>query len=249
MTFGSVLRYRTYCLRRNDRPKKRASLRITRPIRARVTLREVAADDITFNELFILEVYRVVLDHVPNCRTIIDLGANIGLASLYFAMRYPHSTILPVEPNAQNHELLTQNMKGLIRVGRCKTPLRAAVWGGSKVLVAAGSPSADGYNAFSFRELAPGEQVRADEVPGMNVEKIIEQSGFGHVDLVKIDIEGAEVELFKGRPNWLERTRSIAIEFHGTTRESSEFDRVMHEYGFKIFDENPHTVVAVKNGD
>ena len=55
---------------------------------------------------------------------------------------------------------------------------------------------------------------------------ILEASGFDVVDLVKIDIEGAERAVFR-QVDWLERVRALAIEFHGSAREEIGFDALM----------------------
>lgn len=46
--------------------------------------------------------------------------------------------------------------------------------------------------------------------------------------------------------DWLSRVGCIAIEFHGDSRVTSDFDLIMRRYGFDVFDTEPHTVVAVK---
>jgi hypothetical protein len=111
------------------------------------------------------------VQEVGQCRTAIDLGANIGLAALYFSSHYPECELLAVEPHRGTYEML---------------------------------------------------------------------------DILKVDIEGAEVELFKGDVGWLSRVRAIAIEFHDDSREVSGFDRLMRDHGFRVLDSNPHTVLALK---
>ena len=61
----------------------------------------------------------------PSASTIVDLGANIGLATLYFAARYPQASILAVEPAAENFNVLLRKTQSLgLRVHR----YQAAVW-------------------------------------------------------------------------------------------------------------------------
>jgi hypothetical protein len=61
-----------------------------------------------------------------------------------------------------------------------------------------------------------------------------------------VDIEGAEVELFKGNLDWLLKVRAIAIEFHRDSRNVSAFDRIMADYGFSILVDGAHTVLATR---
>lgn len=73
---------------------------------------------------------------------------------------------------------------------------------------------------------------------------IIERAAFKNIDLLKIDIEGAEMEVFSGRIDWLKSIGAIAIEFHGESRKASDFDQKVSAYGFTISDIDAHTVLV-----
>jgi FkbM family methyltransferase len=97
--------------------------------------------------------------------------------------------------------MLTTNLAELIESGRCRA-VRAAVWGSEKALVADRSQVPEHYSAFTTKEA--NAQESPDEImTGLPIQKIIENSGFTKIDLLKVDIEGAEVELLKGDLDWL----------------------------------------------
>ena len=254
MSALSVLRYRNAVCRvprnpiRDGRgklgPEKSLSLRMKQPFEGVVFLRENTFDFITFEEVVFEQVYKAIPAHLPKCERVIDLGANIGLSSLYLATRYPSCKIVAVEPYAENFAMLTKNVAHLIEVGRCM-PLQAALWGSEKSLVIEQPEVANRYNAITVRELLPDEEIEAI-VEGLPIKKIIERSGFPEVDVLKVDIEGAETELFKGDLDWLNLVAAIAIEFHGNARMLSDFDNLMRQYHFEIRAENDHTVLAVR---
>lgn len=77
------------------------------------------------------------------------------------------------------------------------------------------------------------------------MQTIFERSGFDRIDLLKVDIEGAEVQLLQGAGDWLTKVNAIAIEFHGNSRAESGFDQLTQ--GFRIADESPHTVLAIRD--
>ncbi len=53
----------------------------------------------------------------------------------------------------------------------------------------------------------------------MTVAQIMDASGFSEVDLLKLDIEGAEADLFRdGPPDWLKRVTNVAVELHDRFR-------------------------------
>lgn len=252
MSLRSVLRLRDYELRsaRGEQVEGRnLELRMKAPVQTTVSLREVGSDILTFNEVIKDQVYKNILAALDRCETVIDLGANIGLASLYFAGHYPRARVLAVEPNPPTYKILTANLKNLVEAGRCRT-LQAAVWGSEKKLVADRSKAEeDHYSAFATREADDDRQDGGETMQGLPVNRIISESGFGRVDLMKVDIEGAEVELFKGDLDWLKVVGAIAIEFHEDSRAVTRFDEVMQAYGFRIQDQGAHTVLAVRAGE
>ena len=245
MSLDSVLRFR-----RHEVESKAGSvdsdlltLQLKQPIRGTVSLRRKGSDVLTFYEVVKDEVYSDVLKHVRNCRTLIDIGANIGLASLYFANSYPHCRLMAVEPNPTTYDLLETNLSSLTANGRSKV-VKLAVWSHEASLAADRGVDADHYSAFATKEVSINEWD--GQIEGVTMETLISKSGFSEVDLLKVDIEGAEVELFRGRVDWLKKINAIAIEFHGDSREVCKFDQLMSDYGFQIVQEGAHTVIAVK---
>jgi hypothetical protein len=63
----------------------------------------------------------------------------------------------------------------------------------------------------AFRTVAAGEGQRVD---ALTIPQIMERAGFNRISLLKIDIEGSELELFSGDTSWIERVDAIAIELH-----------------------------------
>jgi len=250
----SVLRYRNAMGRlprdptRNGRGKlgqeRTLSLRMKQPFQGVVTLRENTFDFLTFDEVVFEKIYKAIPAHLAKCERIIDLGANIGLACRYLAACYPSCRIVAVEPLPENYAMLMKNVACLIEAKRCLA-LQAAVWGAEQPLVIQQPEIHDRYNAFAVRESAPSANA-ASNVEGLTIQRIMERAGFQEVDLVKVDIEGAEVELFKGDLGWLNRIGAIAIEFHGDSRTASNFDNIMRRYSFALQAEDRHTVLAVR---
>jgi len=216
------------------------TLRFKAPVRGDVRLRSASSDAYTLQEIMIRQVYSGLRAWVPECRTIIDLGANIGLASLYLATLYPDSHIVAVEPFTDNVGILRGNLSRLIQTGRVSV-LQAAVWSRSTKLEFASLPDPGAYDSVTMLEC---DEESASPVMGMPAGEIINRSGFDQVDILKVDIEGAEVQLFEGDTSWLKKVANIAIEFHGDSRRQSGFDALMRECGFEIVDENHHTVLA-----
>lgn len=218
------------------------TLELKPPFAHPLTMRKFGSDFATFEEVFIQKVYKNLTDHVPQCKTIVDLGANIGLASLYFAMHYPQCQIVAVEPDAANFRLLSSNLQALTRTGRIKM-LPAGVWNRECDLVIDAMPDTGDFNAITVREQQA--ETAAQIIHGLPIQRILEIADFTTIDILKVDIEGAEVQLFEGDVSWLERVGCLAIEFHDTTRSDTNFDALLARHGFHIVSDDSHTVVAL----
>lgn len=171
-------------------------------------LRMKTSDELAFVEVILDQAYRFDLPFNP--RVIIDAGANIGLASIYFANRYPDAKIIAIEPEPANYALLVKNVRRYPSI----VPVNAALWNrDGEISVSLPDPAtgATGNWAFYTHE-GDGVKVRA-----LHMESLLREHGLDTVDLVKVDIEGAEVELFQS-PAWVERIRSLVIETHDHLR-------------------------------
>jgi FkbM family methyltransferase len=241
LSAASVLRLRSAL--RDKLPM--VTLRVQRPYRLDVTIRTESSDLWGIKETFLDRAYKVVTDAVRQCRTIIDLGANAGLAALYFEGAYPDVRILAVEPVPETAAVLKTNLARGLHSGRHQV-LQCAAWSDDRSLALVPGPNADAFTYVSTRPIEPGD-ASAPITRGKTMQQLIDASGFDQIDLLKIDIEGAERELFRGHLRWLDRVRSIAIEFHDTSREDIGFDKLMRAYGFAIVAENRHTVVATRS--
>jgi FkbM family methyltransferase len=170
----------------------------------RITLRGNTTDIRCFEKVFLHRDYFCPFPLKP--KIIVDAGANTGLSSLYFAVTYPDAMILAIEPEAENFHLLKHNCAGIDRV----KPLRGALWS-SQGEVSVTESFDGGAWAFSVeREGKPS----LDMVPSYSVPQLIKMTGANQIDLLKLDIEGSEKNLFAGNTDWLDDVAVIVIELH-----------------------------------
>ena len=85
-------------------------------------LRVPSSDVRTCKKIFVDQEYDFLMDPPPVA--IIDAGANIGLASIYFASKYPAARVIAIEPEQSNFELLQKNVAPYSNI----IPLQAALW-------------------------------------------------------------------------------------------------------------------------
>ncbi len=176
-----------------------------------VWLRPGTSDAIAFRDVLLEEQYDFALDRAP--RTIIDAGANIGLSSIWFSVRYPDAKIVAVEAERSNYELMVRNVAKFSNV----IPLHAALWS-HRGLLAVHDP---GMGAWAFQTSELGEGTGSGTtVESLSVRDIMDDHGIDRVDLLKVDIEGAEQEVFSDPASsaWIGSVDSIAIELHDRFR-------------------------------
>lgn len=184
--------------------------------RGRFVLRAGGSDLLTFHQVIATDGYELPfeLDAEPSC--IVDAGANIGLSSVWYANRYSSATVIAVEPEVHNFAQLLRNVAEYPTI----VPVRAALWP-TDGTVRLSDPTAA---AFSFRVessdgLQPpqepgGRPGPGDEVPAVSIPTLMRRHRLSTIDILKVDIEGAERELFEGDTSWVDDVDVIAIELH-----------------------------------
>jgi len=157
------------------------------------------------SEMIVLdEVFREGIYDVPalpsSANVILDLGANAGAASEFFAQRYPSSTIVAYEADPHVGARAKRNLAGL----------------SAEVRIAAISDTTSPVRLRRVRGLswgtsALGQRGEVFEVPGETLNNIIRP--YGHVDILKLDIEGSEYAAVKACDE-LTRVDLVIGEFH-----------------------------------
>jgi FkbM family methyltransferase len=181
-----------------------------KPVDRRVVVRLGTSDIACLEQVFVDEQYRNPFAEDP--RVIVDAGANIGMATLYFAARFPAARIFAIEPEPSNFELLERNCRHLENV----TLIQAALWPQPEGLMIADQS----VEKWAYRVTnEAGRDPCAATVPSITIPKLLERFQIDDIDLLKLDIEGSEHDLFASRTEeWLDRVRTIAIELHDRFR-------------------------------
>jgi FkbM family methyltransferase len=243
LTLPSLVRLRNLVIRERSKkalPDATIRLQLLRPFRTLLELRELGTDVDTLEEILTEGVYASIAKQIHDCRTIVDLGANVGLATLYLAGSYPESRVVSVEPHPENFAFLSRNVSKLVSSGRCY-PLQAAIWSSSGRTLSLSIPNPNGFSGVNVEENGAPLHLAASSI---TMPEVLDRYRMESLDLLKVDIEGAEVELFSGDISWLERVRAIAIEFHADSRTRSGFDAAVRRFGFKAVDSSKHTVLV-----
>lgn len=167
-----------------------------------VHFRGIYSDKMMFEQIFVHKEYNVPVNFHP--KTIIDLGANVGYASIYFANRFPDAKIFAVEPEEQNYQIAKKNTEAYANI----TLVKGAVWHKSEQI----NVVDNGFGEAGFM-IESGEG--ANTVKAYTIMEIMDLMNVSTIDILKIDIEGAEKEIFEtGADAWIPNTKVLIVETH-----------------------------------
>jgi FkbM family methyltransferase len=192
-----------------------------------IALRSRTSDLPTFDQVFLGLEYNI--DFTFQIERVIDAGGNIGLAAIYFANKYPNAKITSVEPEKDNFKMCVKNTKNYNNI----TPVQKALSNsnGEELYIKDSGLGSWAFTTVSKREGIP----ESNKVLTINIEEILNQNNWDIVDIVKIDIEGAEKELFDSNfERWIPRTKCIIIELHDRMKKgcSKSFFKTISQYNF-----------------
>jgi FkbM family methyltransferase len=212
-----------------------------------LTLRPATSDYGVFRKIFVEREY-APLDDLDAPRLIIDCGANVGYSSAYFLSRFPTARVIAVEPDPDNADVCRRN---LVCYGDRAQVLVRAVWPRSTRLTllhygdlgdrgecgiqvyettSVDSDPAAGGDWPEHVHRGPNPPVPFGEVEAVSIPAIIDSAGDIPVDLLKMDIEKAELEVFRAAElEWLAKVKNIAIELHGAA-ERNAFTAALEPY-------------------
>ncbi len=149
--------------------------------------------------------YRLVKDVLRDsvAPIVVDGGANIGMFAIYVLAYFPSAKVTSYEPGTSTFALLDRNRA--LNVALNWSVRRAALWRSAETLElsAAESSTSSKVGRGKGTELVPGRDLRA----------VLADVG-GHIDLMKVDIEGAEESFLCASPEALRDIEHLLVEIH-----------------------------------
>jgi FkbM family methyltransferase len=157
---------------------------------------------------------------------ILDCGANVGVSILYFKSLFPKSRIEAFEPDPK----IIQNLKNNISANNISgvTVHQKAVWKNNDG-ISFGVEGADGGSVFL-------ENKNTIKVETIRLKDLLAKQT--RVDVLKIDIEGAETEVIKDCNEELKKVKYLFVEYHSFTSKKQELNEllsVLTNNGFRYY--------------
>lgn len=185
------------------------------------------------SETLLDDVYGV-FDDAKHDSVFVDIGAAIGDLTTRFGYLYPKSTIVGVEPSLRTFALLSKNTSDN-NLKNVKT-INKAVGAEKKYIL--NLSSVIGCDTLSDEKNMYEKQDKMEKIEGITLSEIFETSLKGKVvDFLKIDCEGAELDIIKTiKEDDFSKIRRIAIEYHNhiTPNEDKIIAELLKKHGFKV---------------
>ncbi len=160
---------------------------------------------------------------------IIDCGANMGISAVYFAKAYPAARVIAFEADPNIFRFLLKNLEAN-NIANVE-PINKAVWTHENGIVF-GSEGADAGSIFF-----PHNVVK---VPSVRLRDYLTET----IDMLKLDIEGAEEQVLIDCQDKLNTVQNCFIEFHSVKDREQKLDKILHilsTNGFRYYIQSVHT--------
>ena len=176
----------------------------------------------SFSEIFWGNEYKFPWP-IHNCQSYFDLGANTGMAALYFVSQCPLKKVVLVEANPALLPVVQKNIQiEFVLENLC-------VSGES-------GQSIDFYISDEHRHSSqePSTKSQKISIPTLSLSDLLDKHGLEKLDILKMDIEGAEYELLEKDFKGFQRCKNIVAEVHGEYEQRTQFCESIKKLGFEI---------------
>lgn len=197
----------------------------------KIYLRNNQSDPLIFEQIFCEQQYNFIHPNPNEVKWIIDAGANIGLAAIYFSSKFPNSKIISIEPNQNNFELLQKNTKNYKNIF-C---INAALWHKEEILSIS---NLDELSAGFIIEPNLNPVKENTVIKSKTINNLMSEFNIDNISILKIDIEGSELEIFQYNTTpWINNSDCIITELHDWIKPgvSQAFFKKMSEFNWVTY--------------
>jgi FkbM family methyltransferase len=203
-----------------------------------IFLRNNTSDITVFYQIFLEKSYTINYRVEP--KVIVDCGANIGLSSIFYKIKFPNSVIYAIEPETSNFNLMKKNTQFIQDI----VCINGGIWNKPTNLIIENNST----EKWGFKVSEVGYSNK-NTVRGLSIACLMKKYQFNSIDIMKIDIEGSEKELFElNFESWLSKTKVLLIELHDGYRKgaSKTFFKALNNYDYSMIKKNENLIFYIE---
>ena len=199
-----------------------------------LTLSDNGLDVCTFLEIFGSDHLNPLAHGGNYPQVVYDIGANVGISTAYFSLMFPNSKIYAFEPEPGNYLTASRNLEALPNVLISKRAISEHV---GTMAFECGADTRGG----KLVEHDGATSISTQAVDVTTIESLIDQEGLPSPHFLKIDVEGAEVDVLRGAGHHLKCAKLLNIETHSKELHNACLELVK-DAGFRILSDKlpPH---------
>ena len=223
--------------------RKNKNLLISNPVKypnQKFLIRLLTSDIAVLKQVIIEKEYLPIIELVEKKYTkdriklIVDAGSNIGLATIFFNSYFQNVKIIAIEPEQSNFIQLTKNIE-INHLDNTVIGLDKALWINNTDLLNINSEFRDGENWAKTVKLT---DIQNESVHPATLKDIISNYGQNHIiDILKMDVEGAEASLFKSEEfldTLVQYVRFLCFEIHEEFMSRESFHSILNDINFEF---------------
>jgi FkbM family methyltransferase len=144
-------------------------------------------------------------------RFIVDAGGYIGTAAIVFAKAFPSATVVTLEPSIANFAVLQRNVAPFANIVAINKALH---WRHCRMRLFDRWTGPWGFSTYDVADTNCPDPVFQHVTEALTISSLLTQFDKTGIDILKLDIEGAELEVFESSASWISRTKVISVELH-----------------------------------
>ena len=180
------------------------------------------------NEIYVVKEYNKLLKYIKENSTVIDIGGQMGVFSVFAASKDKNVKVYTYEPFEENYKMLKKNIS-LNNLQNKITPIKLGVSGkkGKREFILC-DENTGGHGFYCT------DGDKKIEINTITLKDVFEQNKIEKCDYLKMDCEGAEYEIFYNTPKkYLDKIKSISMEYH-KNGDVNELKRFLEKDGFNV---------------
>lgn len=190
----------------------------------------------------LVEIFRKNFPNHPPL-TIIDAGSNIGLTTVFLSKHFPDAHFIAVEPDSGNFEIMSANFE--LNQIKAVEKIKGGIWSKNTFL-----KIINDFRDKNHWAIRVEETNDANELQAFSLNHLMEIYHLEVIDILKIDIEGSEKEVFTGDAadvSFLAKTKCIAIEIHDEFDCRQAIYSILDYYNFRYIESGELTIGINQN--